>query len=286
MTGALKPLDKVLEALAVRCPVPLDAINSVAVNGHAVVRGLATAQVVDFFAPLVNRFVRQKAEITDPLDSRSTYGKAFLQVHNLWEADELIRNLVFASRFAQVAADLLGVSSVRLYHDQALCKEPGGGHTPWHQDQSYWPLDTAQTITMWMPLVDVPSDVGSMTFANGTQDLGNLGPWLIGDESETSFQALVEERGFKTHTYGAMRAGDATFHKGWTLHRAGANDTALSRLVMTVIWYSSDATISKEIGPAQKFDHARWLGGMAEGSAATGPLNPQLWPKTIEGGQS
>src|SRR5207249_11996994 len=57
-----------------------------------------------------------------------------------------------------------------LYHDQALFKEAGGGRTPWHQDMYYWPLDTDRTITMWMPLVDVPAEVGSMLFASGSQD--------------------------------------------------------------------------------------------------------------------
>ena len=63
---------------------------------------------------------------------------------------------MFAPRFAEVAARLLGVEGVRLYHDQGLFKEPGGGPTPWHQDGYYWPLDTERTITLWMPLVDVP----------------------------------------------------------------------------------------------------------------------------------
>jgi ectoine hydroxylase-related dioxygenase (phytanoyl-CoA dioxygenase family) len=43
----------------------------------------------------------------------------------------------------------------QIYHDQALLKESGGGITPRHQDQHYWPLDTADAVTMWMPLVDV-----------------------------------------------------------------------------------------------------------------------------------
>jgi ectoine hydroxylase-related dioxygenase (phytanoyl-CoA dioxygenase family) len=81
---------------------------------------------------------------------------------------------VLSKRFARVAATLLDVESVRLYHDQALCKEPGGGRTPWHQDQYYWPLDTDRTITLWMPVVDVPADVGSMTFASGSHRLGDL----------------------------------------------------------------------------------------------------------------
>ena len=62
----------------------------------------------------------------------------------------------------------LGVEGVRLYHDQGLVKEPGGGDTPWHQDRYYWPLDTERTVTLWMPLVDVPAEIGTMTFARGT----------------------------------------------------------------------------------------------------------------------
>ena len=54
--------------------------------------------------------------------------------------------------------------AVRVYHDQALLKEPGGGHTPWHQDQNYWPFDSKRTVFMWMPSVDIEPEVGSMHF--------------------------------------------------------------------------------------------------------------------------
>ena len=58
-----------------------------------------------------------------------------------------------------------------LYHDQALFKEPGGGPTPWHQDQYYWPFDTDKTITMWMPLVEVGPVAGA---ARGLVDAVNV----------------------------------------------------------------------------------------------------------------
>ena len=83
--------------------------------------------------------------------------------------------------------ELMGVDGVRLYHDQALYKEPGGGYTPWHQDQTYWPLDTTHTITMWMPLLDIPRKVGSMRFASGSHAFGNLGKEGIGDDSQAYF---------------------------------------------------------------------------------------------------
>lgn len=47
------------------------------------------------------------------LQERDTYGKAFLQIMNLWEADEDVKKFTLAKRFAKIAADLLGVENVR-----------------------------------------------------------------------------------------------------------------------------------------------------------------------------
>ena len=44
------------------------------------------------------------------------------------------------------------VEGVRLYHDQALNKEPGGGYTPWHCDAYYWPVQSDKIVTAWVPL--------------------------------------------------------------------------------------------------------------------------------------
>ena len=263
---------------------PQDAVASVAERGHCVVRALASTEELAPYRDPIERAIRLHAANTPSLQERDTYGRAFLQVGNLHEftADDhdraIIKRFVFAQRFARVAAELLGVPAVRLYHDQALAKEPGGGFTPWHQDQVYWPLATDRTITMWMPLVDVPIDVGSMTFADGTHREGDLGEWVIGDESEAEFERVVNQRGFHTTTHGAMRAGDATFHLGWTLHRAPANGTDLFRSVMTVIYFADGTRVGPIDSPYRKFDAAVWLSGAAEGALANSPRNPMLWP--------
>jgi ectoine hydroxylase-related dioxygenase (phytanoyl-CoA dioxygenase family) len=261
-------------------PIALDPAPSRQLRdqGHTVVRGLASPTEVEAFRPAIEAAAREHAERVAPLAERDTYGQAFLQVPNLWRRDRAIQRFVFAPRFAKAAADLLGVNGVRLYHDQALCKEPGGGRTPWHQDQVYWPLDTDRTVTMWMPLVDVPEEIGTMTFASGSHWHGDLGSHLIGDESDAAFSAAVDRLGLVTETHGALRAGDATFHLGWTLHRAPPNATDRMRSVMTVIYFPDGTRVGPLDSPARKFDRDAWLGGVEPGALADGPSNPLLWP--------
>ena len=124
-------------------------------NGHILLRRIASSEEVAAYRSVIVAAREQFGAERTPLEERDTYGKAFLKGMNLWEKDEGVRRFVLARRFARIAADLLDVEGVRVYHDQALLKEPGGGITPWHQDQHYWPLDTDNTITMWMSLVDV-----------------------------------------------------------------------------------------------------------------------------------
>ena len=246
-------------------------------KGHAVVRNLATQAEVDAYSPAIADATFRMRGDERPLAERDTYGKAFIQSMNLWTIDEQVRRFVFARRFARVAAELTGVTGVRLYHDQALFKEPGGGITPWHQDQVYWPLDTKNTITMWMPLVDVPTDVGSVVFVSGSHTSDDLGGAEIGDRSEQYFDELISRRGFESQSYAPMRAGDATFHSGWTLHGAPANETSTMRRVMTIIYYADGTRVGALDNPMRENDARQWLGSRRTGEVADGPLNPLLW---------
>jgi ectoine hydroxylase-related dioxygenase (phytanoyl-CoA dioxygenase family) len=131
---------------------------------------------------------------------------------------------------------------------------------------------------MWMPMVDVPAEVGSMTFASGSFAHGDLGDYDISDASDDAVSALVDERDLSLTTYGAVRAGDATFHAGWTLHRAGPNPTETVREVMTVIWFADGARVTEPKNRYEEFDLRMWLKGCAPGDVAAGDRNPRLWP--------
>jgi ectoine hydroxylase-related dioxygenase (phytanoyl-CoA dioxygenase family) len=267
-----------LPALDTLYDVDAKAIQDYRRDGHVVLRGVCSSGEIDAYGPVIKDAAFRYNRETRPLEERETYGKAFLQVPNIWTKDEAVAKFVLAKRFAKIAADLLEVQAVRLYHDQALFKEAGGGRTPWHQDMYYWPLDTDRTITMWMPLVDVPAEVGSMGFASGSQKLGFLGEYAISDESEAAFAKMLEDQHLEVDTHGALKAGDATFHDGWILHSAPANPTGNLRAVMTVIYHADGTNVVAEVPPYQAADLKKWLPGCVPGGPAVSELNPLLWP--------
>ncbi|MEN8162297.1 MAG: phytanoyl-CoA dioxygenase family protein [Myxococcota bacterium] len=257
--------------------LPDDVIRSFRRDGHVRVGGLASPAEVAAYRPAIVETGPRGLFDDRPLTERDTYGQAFLQMFNLWTLDERVRAFVFSRRFAQVAAELMGVDGVRLYHDQALFKEPGGGFTPWHQDQFYWPLDTEHTITLWMPLVEITPAMGPMAFASGSQRLGKLCDLPISDASEAAYRRAVEEHGLACTDPETFAPGDATFHAGWTMHRAPANRTDRMREVMTAIYYADGTKVGPLDHPNRRFDRDVWLRGCEEGELAAGPKNPVLW---------
>ena len=145
-----------------------------------------------------------------PLAERSTYDRAFLQVMNLWERSALVARFVMGQRLARIAAELLAVRGVRLYHDQSLYKEPGGGITPAHADQYYWPLASDRTITAWIPLQAVPAEMGPLGFYAGSQGVAFGRDLGISDESEARITENMARHGFPFEV-GPFELGEIDF---------------------------------------------------------------------------
>ena len=77
-------------------------------------------ETILFFNDAIGKRVASMNDQSTPLEQRSTYGKAFLQLFNLWKEDEVVKEFVFSKRLAKIASDLMQVEGVRMYHDQAL----------------------------------------------------------------------------------------------------------------------------------------------------------------------
>ena len=246
-------------------------------DGHVLIKSVLSPDEVSAYREAINDAAYQYNTEKRKLTERDTDGRAFLQIMNLWEVDERVRKFTLAKRFAKIAADLLGVKNVRLYHDQALYKEPGGGFTPWHQDQYYWPLDTNNTVTMWMPLIDITEEMGMLTFASTSQNLGFVGNMAISDESEAVIERIIKDKEYPVSRVKSMSAGDASWHSGWTLHSAPGNlSKTVTREIMTIIYFADGAGITEPINEHQEKDRQRWLGSGLPGEPAASVFNPLL----------
>ena len=278
-----------LPQLTSNYPVTPEQIARFQRDGHILLNSVASADEIAAYRPVILEARDKYGAEATPLAQRDTYGKAFLKGMNLWPKSEGVKPFVLARRFAQIAADLLGVDGVRIYHDRymhqnfdkakALLKEAGGGLTPWHQDQHYWPLATDHTITMWMPLVNVTPEMGAMHFASGSHKNGYLGDLPISDESEVQFEQFIQERGYPKVPGIAMAAGDATFHYGWTLHGAPGNSSNRNREVMTIIWYPDGTRVGPLDNANRVRDRDRWMPGLNPGDIAASELNPMTYKR-------
>jgi ectoine hydroxylase-related dioxygenase (phytanoyl-CoA dioxygenase family) len=259
--------------LKINYPIQAQQVADFQRDGHIYLPELISPEALKPYRDFIVAWADDFRKKQKPIEERDTYGKAFLQMMNLWEEDANIKEFILSKRFGQVAAELLGVEKVRLYHDQALFKEAGGGHTPWHQDQYYWPLSNAKTVTMWMPLVDITEEMGMLTFASGTQHV-KLPPMPISDKSEETIASFVREQGFPIKAQKTMQAGDATFHMGWTLHAAPGNHSETMREVMTIIFMDADIEVAEPQNENQEADRKRWLASKPAGTRADSWLNP------------
>jgi len=211
-----------------------------------------------------------------PLAERSTYDRAFLQVMNLWQHSAVVTEFVMSQRLGRIAAQLLEVPGVRLYHDQSLYKEPGGGITPAHADQYYWPLASDRTVTAWIPLQPVPEDMGPLGFYAGSQSVQFGRELGISDESEEKISANMARHGF-AFASGPFDLGEVSFHLGWTFHKAGANRSTQPRAVMTVIYMDAAMKLAEALSAIQANDRDQWCPGALPGQVVATRKNPLIW---------
>jgi ectoine hydroxylase-related dioxygenase (phytanoyl-CoA dioxygenase family) len=255
-----------------------DQIDHFRERGFVKLRDVLSPEVIDHYGEAITKKVIELNEQTKPMAERNTYERAFLQIMNLWRHDERVKQFVFSRRLARIAAELLGTEGVRMYHDQALYKEPSGGHTPWHADQFYWPLATAKTCTVWAPLQATPLEMGPLEFAAKSFGFEFGRDLEISDESEAKLDQALKDKGFE-HVVEPFDLGEVSFHYGWTFHRAGPNKTDQPRRVMTVIYMDRDMRLKQPENQNQVNDWETWCPGAKVGQIIDTPLNPVLWER-------
>ncbi|KAI6097370.1 phytanoyl-CoA dioxygenase [Pisolithus croceorrhizus] len=252
-------------------------------NGHILLRNvIPKSEIAELRTAVLRTHEALKAEEED-------FQKAFRITQNLWEINDTVRAHVLSKRYAGIAAKLLGCRDVRIYHDLTFFKEGlgKGKATPWHQDGHYWPLDTEGCITLWVPLIDCPVDMGPMSFVSGSHLNKNAEHLPISDESDEYIRDLVEKGKpyCGPRTTHERRRCDIVTTRGWTYHAAASNTTERTRIAFAIAYYDADAAvpIQPPTNERRAANLARWFPGAVPGGPAATEKNPAVLFPVIDG---
>jgi ectoine hydroxylase-related dioxygenase (phytanoyl-CoA dioxygenase family) len=266
-----------LEELSRPYALGQSAIHQFRENGFIRLPAVLSAETLAHYGPDLDRLVDEGNQLKNiPLAERTLYDQAFIQVCNLWTRSDRVRELAFSTRLARIACELLGTRGVRMWHDQALYKEPSGAFTPWHVDQQYWPMGNPNSVTAWIPLQPVPIEMGPLCFGRGSHRK-HIGRDLeISAESEEQIRTEVKKQKID-EVQEPFALGDVSFHLGWTLHRAGPNSTQQTRRVFTIIYMDIDMRLVTPKNKNQQRDWDTWTPNTKVGDVMNDPLNAVLY---------
>jgi hypothetical protein len=263
--GPLPDEEQLLAELATPYELTEAAVRDFAVDGSVKLPRVLSPGVVELLR------LRLRQLLDDAVDP--TVG--FQSLEMMWLTDPIVRAAVLSPRLGRVCAQLLGVEAVRLYHDNALSKQPGAGRTPWHYDAHHFPLATAAAVTAWAPLQPTPREMGPLAFARGS-DLWEAVTQLAFDKHGTSYDRAVADHLRATGVAvedGPFALGEVSFHSARCLHTAGPNRTDVPRMALATTYYADGARVVDR--PTMiSGDWRKFLPGVGAGEPAVSERNP------------
>jgi phytanoyl-CoA hydroxylase len=176
-------------------------------------------------------------------EEQEYYDHVFTQRNNLWQTDEHIRRLLLQPALGRYVADLAGIDGVRIWHDQALIKEPYSNPTAFHLDVPYWSFTSADAITIWLALDDATIQNGCLYYVPGSHLARKFDNVNISSRIGSLFDVYPEWAEVPPVPC-PVSAGGALLHNGLTFHGAGANMTPGRRRAMTCAYMPDGAVFN------------------------------------------
>lgn len=212
---------------------------------------------------------------------------AFVEDFCSWSRLAAMERFVRESPAAEIAGELTGSKTIRLYHDHVLVKEPGTRQrTPWHQDQPYYNVDGRQNASMWLP-VDPVARRSTLEFVAGT----HRGPWylprtfLAGAAAWFPEGTLAERPDFdadpgRHRIVGwELEPGDAVFFDMLTVHGAGGVEPGTRRRRVLSVRFLGDDMVHAPRPWATSPPFPGLEDELPAGAPLDHPLFPVLWAR-------
>jgi ectoine hydroxylase-related dioxygenase (phytanoyl-CoA dioxygenase family) len=183
---------------------------------------------------------------------RVTAGAYGAICHNPWRDLPVLARAI-EEILAPRALALLDAPELILFQDISISKPPGAAAVAWHQDYSYWPLDHAAGITLWVAFDDAAPDNGCLRYIPGTHHLGERHP---ADFFEGAAQprrphlAPLDPQAYASSVVDApVRAGAVLAHHPLVWHMSFANQSRRPRRAWSITFVTPDARWHLEHAP-------------------------------------
>lgn len=135
--------------------------------------------------------------------------------------------LVTHPKLLDVIEEILG-PDILLYNSTYIIKEAGSpSYVSWHQDLTYWGLDSDDLVSVWLALSGADEQSGCMRMIPGShRDRRQKHDISKNDESNVLYQGqTVNGVDDGDAAYCPLRPGQASLHHGWTLHSSLPNQS-------------------------------------------------------------
>jgi ectoine hydroxylase-related dioxygenase (phytanoyl-CoA dioxygenase family) len=166
----------------------------------------------------------------------SEYGRISLDA---WRRAPALRELL--PTVARRARELLGFSEVLVFQDLVIDKPPTAtAPLPYHQDQSYLPLDRDDGLVAWVALDDADARRGCLHYVAGTHRLGARRPARFSGAAQRDAHLPPIEVDGRAMVAVAARAGQALFHSPLVWHGSPPNSTSLPRRAWSIYFLHPD----------------------------------------------
>ncbi len=210
---------------------------------------------------------------------------SFIEDFCSWQRLPELEQAMRLPALADLAAELMGSTSVRFFHDHVLVKEPGTAQrTPWHQDIPYYNVEGQHNVSMWIPVDPVPRPV-TLEFLAGS----HRGPWFmprsfLDDQAkwfpEGSLSELPEIDDDDPRVIGwELQPGDVVCFHMQTLHTAAGNPGPSRRRVLSLRYLGDDM-----VHAPRRWTTSPEFAGLADRLPAGVPMDDPLFPLLREGG--
>ena len=163
-------------------------------------------------------------------------GETTKEIREWHESSRFLFDICMNEKILDYVEDLIGPDFF-LWASNFFIKEPRTVETvAWHQDAFYWPMEPAESVTVWLAIDDVDESNGAMVVIPGTHQRGMVDHERLDENSDSVLGLgidpanLNDSRGVSVN----LPAGWFSIHDDKLVHGSPANSSDRRRAGFTI----------------------------------------------------